>query len=418
VGGWILASLFLAACSGGSDDAGDDAATTVEEGAELEAPPDVAAPPEDAEVTPSGLASKVLKPGTGTEKPTAESRVTVHYTGWTASDGERFDSSVERGEPATFGLGNVIAGWTEGLQLMVKGEKRRLWIPQELAYRGQPGKPAGMLTFDVELIDFQTPPGPPESLTPPDDATKTPGGVSYVVVEPGTGTEKITADDTVQFQFAAWLEDGKPFQNSYASPQTPRGRVADFPASWKEFVVGMVEGQRVVAYVPAGMDEMPNAPENDLIFDFVVEKIEVPVPAPDNVAAAPADAKKTESGVAYQILEEGGEGASDIGPRDMVKLHFTIWNSESGEMLENTRAAASPPTLPASRLPTKGWIEAAQALSKGDKARVWIPAELGFPESAPLAGPMTIDMEILDVIQPPAPRVKAKTKAAPAPAPE
>jgi peptidylprolyl isomerase len=117
-------------------------------------PPDVAAPPEDAEVTDSGIASKVLEPGTGTEHPTADSKVTVHYSGWT-TDGEMFDSSVTRGQPATFPLNGVIAGWTEGLQLMVEGEKRRFWIPEELAYQGQAGRPAGMLVFDVELIGIQ-----------------------------------------------------------------------------------------------------------------------------------------------------------------------------------------------------------------------------------------------------------------------
>jgi peptidylprolyl isomerase len=118
------------------------------------APADVAAPPADAEVTESGLASKVLMPGTGTDHPTAASRVTVHYTGWT-TDGKMFDSSVTRGQPATFGLGQVIPGWTEGVQLMVIGERRRFWIPEELAYKGQPGAPAGMLVFDVELIEIQ-----------------------------------------------------------------------------------------------------------------------------------------------------------------------------------------------------------------------------------------------------------------------
>jgi FKBP-type peptidyl-prolyl cis-trans isomerase len=63
-----------------------------------------------------------------------------------------FDSSVQRGEPATFSLDEVIPGWTEGLQMMVEGEKRRFWIPESLAYNGQAGKPAGMLVFDVELI--------------------------------------------------------------------------------------------------------------------------------------------------------------------------------------------------------------------------------------------------------------------------
>ena len=118
------------------------------------APADVAAPPADAEVTDSGLASRVLAPGTGTEHPAADSRVTVHYTGWT-TDGAMFDSSVTRGQPATFGLNQVIPGWTEGLQLMVTGEKRRLWIPEELAYKGQQGRPQGMLVFDVELLDIE-----------------------------------------------------------------------------------------------------------------------------------------------------------------------------------------------------------------------------------------------------------------------
>ena len=144
--------------------------------APIPAPPDVAAPPKDAAVTASGLASKVIQAGTGTDKPGATDMVTVHYTGWT-TDGKMFDSSVQRGEPAAFGLNRVIAGWTEGVQLMVVGEKTRFWIPQELAYKGAPGKPAGMLVFDVELLEILpdmprmalpggTPPGPAGRATP------------------------------------------------------------------------------------------------------------------------------------------------------------------------------------------------------------------------------------------------------------
>ena len=115
------------------------------------APADVAAPPSDAQRTATGLAYKVLTPGTGTDKPTADAKVTVHYSGWT-TDGEMFDSSVTRGKPAQFPLNRVIAGWTEGLQLMVVGEKTRFWIPVDLAYQNQPGRPAGTLVFDVELL--------------------------------------------------------------------------------------------------------------------------------------------------------------------------------------------------------------------------------------------------------------------------
>ena len=107
----------------------------------IPAPPDVAAAPADAETTASGLASRVLQAGSGTQRPGPRSRVLVHYTGWT-TDGKMFDSSVSRGEPIAFGLHQVIPGWTEGVQLMAVGEKRRLWIPEELAYQGRPGTPA------------------------------------------------------------------------------------------------------------------------------------------------------------------------------------------------------------------------------------------------------------------------------------
>ncbi len=119
----------------------------------IAAPDDVAAAPADAETTASGLASRVLQSGTGSEHPGPTSNVTVHYTGWT-TDGRMFDSSVARGMPSSFPLNRVIRGWTEGLQLMVVGEKRRFWIPANLAYGNNPGggRPAGLLVFDVELL--------------------------------------------------------------------------------------------------------------------------------------------------------------------------------------------------------------------------------------------------------------------------
>ena len=117
---------------------------------DLPAPADVAAAPADAQVTSSGLASKVLTPGTGTEHPVPTDLVKVNYTGWT-TDGKMFDSSVVRGQPSTFSLDGVIAGWTEGLQLMFEGEKTRFWIPEKLAYGGK-SAPYGLLVFDIELI--------------------------------------------------------------------------------------------------------------------------------------------------------------------------------------------------------------------------------------------------------------------------
>jgi len=120
----------------------------------IPAPPDVAAPPTDAPRTPTGLASKVLAPGKGTRYPRPNSRVTVHYTGWT-TDGKMFETTVGA-QPASFELDGVISGWTEGVQMMVEGEKRRFWIPEDLAYQGQAGAPKGMLVFDIELIKIES----------------------------------------------------------------------------------------------------------------------------------------------------------------------------------------------------------------------------------------------------------------------
>jgi FKBP-type peptidyl-prolyl cis-trans isomerase len=106
-------------------------------------------------ITESGLQYIVMKEGSG-EKPTATSKVSVHYHG-TLTDGTVFDSSVDRGTPAEFGVSQVIKGWTEGLQLMNVGSKYKFFIPQELAYGATPRqggaiKPFMPLVFEVELL--------------------------------------------------------------------------------------------------------------------------------------------------------------------------------------------------------------------------------------------------------------------------
>ncbi|NNC84089.1 MAG: FKBP-type peptidyl-prolyl cis-trans isomerase [Flavobacteriales bacterium] len=111
----------------------------------------------EVSVTDSGLQYEVLEEGSG-ESPLATDQVTVHYTG-KLLNGEVFDSSVERGQPATFGLNQVIRGWTEGVQLMKEGAKYRFYIPSELAYgdRGAGAQigPGATLIFDVELIEIK-----------------------------------------------------------------------------------------------------------------------------------------------------------------------------------------------------------------------------------------------------------------------
>jgi FKBP-type peptidyl-prolyl cis-trans isomerase len=241
---------------------------------DIPAPSDVKAPPTDAEKTASGLASKVLQKGTGKEHPTAADSVQVHYTGWT-TDGRMFDSSVKRGEPARFPLGNVIKGWTEGLQLMVVGEKRRFWIPANLAYGENTGggRPSGMLVFDVELLGITGAPKVPEDVAAaPKSAKKTKSGIAYRVLKKGTGKDHPKADSTVEVHYSGWTTDGKMFDSSVS-----RGQPATFPLNgvipgWTEGVQLMVVGEKTRFWIPGNLaydnSPRPGAPKGTLVFDI------------------------------------------------------------------------------------------------------------------------------------------------------
>ncbi|MGE3310417.1 MAG: FKBP-type peptidyl-prolyl cis-trans isomerase [Limisphaerales bacterium] len=140
--------------------------------------------------TPSGLQYKVISMTEGA-KPTAADKVTVHYTG-TLIDGKKFDSSLDRGQPATFPLNGVIKGWTEGLQLMPTGSKYQLFIPPDLAYGlNAPASigPNQVLVFDVELLSIESAAPPPPVTS---DIIKVP---SQEELAKGAKIEVIKAED-------------------------------------------------------------------------------------------------------------------------------------------------------------------------------------------------------------------------------
>jgi peptidylprolyl isomerase len=236
-------------------------------------PSDVAAPPADATKTKSGLASKVLTPGTGQVHPGKDDVVTIDYSGWT-TDGKMFDSSVARGKPATLPLKRMIPGLAEGVQLMEVGETRRVWIPESLAYKGQQGKPQGMLVFDVTLVALPTR-APANVKAPPADATRTKSGLAYQVLAPGTGTHHPTRFDTVTVQYTGWTTDGKMFDSSL-----PRGAPSTFPLDrvipgWTEGMQLMVEGEKARFWIPERLAYQGNqAPFGMLVFDVELIKIQ------------------------------------------------------------------------------------------------------------------------------------------------
>lgn len=238
----------------------------------IPAPPDVAKPPADAQKTASGLQYKVLEPGKGTARPTADDFVTVHYTGWTA-EGRMFDSSYARNAASTFPIGRVIKGWGEGVQLMTPGEKTRFWIPQELAYAGQAGRPQGMLVFDVELVEIVPAPdkNPPlDVVAVPADAQRTPSGLAYKVLReaPKSGPRP-SKTSRVTVHYSGWTTDGKLFDSSLMRGQTASFALTDVIEGWTEGLQLMMPGEKTRFWIPERLayKGQGNGPKGMLVFD-------------------------------------------------------------------------------------------------------------------------------------------------------
>ena len=241
-------------------------------------PPDLAAPPADAEKSASGVASRVLRAGTSTEKPTATDVVTVHYTGW-STDGRMFDSSYVRGNPSMFPLNRALPGWRECVQLMVLGEARRCWVPEAMAYKGAPGRPKGQVVFDIELLDTRQSPtiAPADVKGPPSDARRTATGLAFKVLRQGSGTKKPNEGDKVTVHYTGWTTDGKMFDSSVARGTPATFRLGEgLIRGWNEGVPFMVEGERTRFWVPEALAYKGEAgqPHGMLVFDIDLIKIE------------------------------------------------------------------------------------------------------------------------------------------------
>jgi FKBP-type peptidyl-prolyl cis-trans isomerase len=355
------------------------------------APEDVKAPPADSVKTASGLASKVLTAGTGTVKPGPTDTVSVHYSGWT-TDGKMFDSSVQRGQPASFPLNGVIKGWTEGLQLMVEGEKRRFWIPADLAYGENPegGRPGGMLVFDVELLDIK------EVAKIPDDVEKTAGGVAYQVISKGDGASP-TGTDVMTLHMSVATMDGQTLQDTRQGPQAPSVPLDKLPPALAEILGAMKPGEKRRCWLPE-----PNAPGAHVVAEVELisfKQAPPPPPVPEDVAAVPEGAEKTASGLASKVLK-AGEGKDKPAATDTVKVHYSGWTTD-GKMFDSSVTRGEPAQFPLNGV-IKGWTEGLQLMVVGEKRRFWIPADLGYgenPGGGRPGGMLVFDVELLEIVK-------------------
>jgi len=362
---------------------------------QVPAPDDVAGPPEGSERSASGLAWRVLAPGEGGESPGPNDQVMVLYTGWT-TDGKTFDTTEGEDAPREFPVNKVIAGFGEALQSMTPGERRRVWIPEDLAYAGKPGRPAGMLVFDLELVSFLRAPRPPADLAAaPQDAVRTPSGLAYKVLRPAEGPRPGT-EDVVVVQVDAWTPDGDLRDSS-----TLRGEPAVFrldltiPA-FAELLPHMAVGERWQIWSPAEMTRLDEDSLADSPLVFVVELLEFmkrPETPPD-VSVPPRDAERTITGLAYKVLRPG-TGTEHPRLGDTVEVRYAGWTTD-GKMFDSSFDHGRPGRFVLDASKPMGWNEALAMMVVGEKRRIWIPEDLAYAgqKNRP-QGMLVFDLELL-----------------------
>lgn len=377
------------------------------------APADVASPPADALQTPSRIAYRVISRTDGKLRPSLDSEVVVHYSGWT-TDGTMFESTVLRGEPVTLSLELVPAGWRELLPLLAQGDKARIWMPSTLAYGGEPGRPKGMLVFDLEVLEVReigpyaevqgrqlvrkTPSEPPSSLdTPPPDALRLESGLIIQTLRKGSGTESPTKNDFVQVRGTVWKSDGTLVQHITA-PQSTISRVSRMLPGWSAALMRMVEGEVTRAWIPASLawEQLPDG-EFYLIETELLEIHRFGGARPQ-LGQVPEDATETPTGLAFTTIRPG-IGGDRPSRRSRVTVHYTGWSAD-GKLFDSSIPAGEPIPFQTQQV-IAGWTEMLQKMTRGEKVRVWVPAVLarGGGKGTP-DGMLIYDIELIDFDEP------------------
>ncbi len=386
-------------------------------------------------VTESGLQYVVVKKGeAGGACPAAADTVSVMYDG-RLTDGTKFDSSYDRGAPASFGVTQVISGWTEGLQLMSEGDEFVFYIPTALGYGDSPRpggviKPGDDLIFRVELQNVDKVPEPQvanpdawEKYTPWNsdlpEVVKTESGLEYIIVRKGAeGGDSPTVRDTVSAMYEGRLIDGTVFDSSYK-----RGSPASFPVGavipgWTEGLQLMSVGDEVMFYIPAelGYGDNPRPggkikPGDDLIFSVELEEVEKAPPARPTDTEAWAkytpwnsdlpEVQKTGSGLEYVVLASGDSSGVSPEGSDRVVVYYDGRLDETGEVFDSAFERGEAAIFPANRV-IPGWVEALQLMKQGDRWLVHVPGSLAYGPRGngpiPPNAALNFEVELMDIV--------------------
>jgi FKBP-type peptidyl-prolyl cis-trans isomerase len=358
-------------------------------------PIDIKTPPKDAVKTSSGLLYKKLVEKADGVAPKRNDTVAVNYTGWKQATGATFFTNRAQGQPMVLSLATTAAGFSEALQIAKKGEKVIVWIPPALGDKGN----TDTLVYEFDLVEVvPAPEVPPDLKTPPAQTTK--HGARYLVVKPGDAA-KARAFDTVTFNYTAWDSEGRMFE----STEMRKRPATSIPYRQSPVIADALvlagKGGRVRVWTDStqittagGAAGIPTGP---LVYEFQIDEIVKaagePAPVPADVAAPPADAKRTKSGVAYKILKKGSGGPKP-GPTDEVTIDYTGWTTD-GRLVGSSQLEGKPERAKLDGV-IAGWTDAIMMMSAGDRVRMWIPDALAY-KGAPgkPQGTLVYDLELV-----------------------
>lgn len=358
----------------------------------------------DPVTTASGLKVSVLKAGGEGPKPKLGDTVKVHYTGWLL-DGTVFDSSRERGAPATFKLGQVVEGWNEGLTHATAGAVLKLTIPPALGYgeRAMGKIPSNStLVFEVELIELTPGPVMPTFKAADPAAQKaTESGLKYEVIKEGEG-ECAKASDNCRVKYALFTTEGKLLDCTEMSNRpltgTPDQQMLKF---MKEAIPLLKPGARYRFEVPPALcfgDQArgPIAANSTTVWELELESVVRPMTVPEFKMPGDDELKTTASGLKYKVVKEGAGSTPHMG--ENVTVHYAGWLTD-GKLFDTSYSRGEPATFRLGQV-IPGWNEGLQLMKEGAVYVFVIPPDLaykdqGMPPTIPPKATLVFQVELI-----------------------
>jgi FKBP-type peptidyl-prolyl cis-trans isomerase len=239
---------------------------------------------------------------------------------------------------------------------------------------------------------------PPRDVSaPPADAQKTASGLTYVVLAQGREDRKPAVNDTVRIHYTAWTTGGETRFSTHHRNR-PQGRyLPQQPPGWVETLTDMKLGEKRMVWMPPELAYAGRGvkPTEVMVYEVELVEIEAAPPVPENLAAPPAGARKTASGIAYQILAPG-TGKERPRAWDQVAVHYTGWDP-TGKMVQSTHSRKKPQMVNLLRA-MPGWIEVLENMVVGQKVRAWIPvSKLPTLGGVPKEGNLVYEFELLEI---------------------